>query len=849
MYNDRFRISLRAANGNYYSAVQATDNTWTVTNSGGAAYLKHLPKGWDETDITWERNMTYYGVFRSQTQKFQFSEDARAILLSILADKGVNGYCRMTIDIYNESTLLFETFYTSQIDLSGAKDSKRTQLMVVATLDSELYELLKSKAQSEFNIPFWVYSSGSWLVNASAVFLQHTGIKLRWQTQYVSAATATSPLNPPVAFFPFGVFGVQGWNRGSVSDGRHWIPTLNKFNVAQANGTTTFIGNDILEVVLPAYNQPSNYNRNFNGADDIQAYTKNQCLVKNLIDNSAGSVSLAVRVFGTFGGTFTYSTNPQDQYLRIVLFEIDQNDEPVTIPGPNYQYTTLFSLLLPNGGGPYTPPSMDFDTTTIISLPFRKAGIIGIIYDGVTSGLDTTHPCVGWWFEQLEAVVFSNYNSGTSTPVDAPIFPESTIIGFRPHRLLQEIVDCLDSTTTDAYGFPVQTGSGYIGESEYLADQTLSLSDNIDLIPYRTIETSENAVRGIIGFPYMTKSLAAFYQQWSKICGLGLGIIGDDKIKIEPYEYFFDAATLILDLGSNVADFEIMPFTEGMGNVLNAGYEPLQTNKNFAVDGFCMPMKWELPLNKTPKSLDYQVNEVNTDIYYIEKARAQNNSENSSPSASNGSVLIQITEDVVAFPDITNPAGVVVGVSAYGLDQYPTAQSTSDTTSPYIKGMYYPDTAYNLGLDPASNIYRNSKMIRSLCDGQDDFGSVMSFRKIYQQQYNDPTTPALERAGMSKYLNYGTVINQVEDIPLTTTSKLFRPYIFQVTSEYPVNMYSIINANPYGYVSFKWRGEDFTDTEYKGFLLEVKQSAANNKATVFKLLAHPSTTDADLKKN
>jgi hypothetical protein len=842
MYNDRFRISLRAKNGNYYSAVQNTDNTWTVTDGVSAAYLKHLPKGWDETDITWERNLSYWGVFRSQTQKFQFSEDGRAILLSILADKGVNGFCTMTIDIYNEATFSFDTFYTSQIDLSGAKDSKRTQLMVVATLDSELYELLKSKAQSEFNIPFWVYSGGSWIVNASAIFLQHTGIKLRWQTQYVSAATPTNLLTPPSG-------GVAGWNRGSVSDGRHWIPALNKYNVAQNNGTTTFIGNDILEVVLPAYNQPSNYNRNFNGSDDIQAYTKNQCLVKNLIDNAAGNVALNVRVIGEFDGDFTYNNSIlQDQYLRIVLFEIDQNDEPVTISG-NYQYTTLYTQTLPQTLSPYTPVSATFDVTVPITLPFGKAGIVGIIYDGVTIGISTSNTVDFAGFKRLEVIKYSEFNSGTSTPVDAPIFPESTIIGFRPHRLLQEIVDCLDSTTTDAYGFPVQTGSGYIGESVYLADQTLSLSDNIDLIPYRTIETSENALRGIIGFPYMTKSLAAFYQQWSKICGLGLGIVGDNKIKIEPYEYFFDAATLILDLGSNVADFEIMPFTEPMGNVINAGYEPLQTNKNFAVDSFCMPMKWELPLNKTPKSLDYQINEVNTDIYYIEKARAQNNSENSSPSASNGSVLIQITENVVALPDITNPAGVVVGVSAYGLDQYPTAQSTNPAVSPYIKGMYYPDTAYNLGLDPASNIYRNSKFIRSLCDGQDDFGSVMSFRKIYQQQYNDPTTPALERAGMSKYLNYGTVINQVDDIPLTTTSKLFRPYIFQVTSEYPVNMYSIINANPYGYVSFKWRGEDFTDTEYKGFLLEVKQSAANNKATVFKLLAHPSTTDAALKKN
>jgi hypothetical protein len=843
MYNDRFRISLRAKNGNYYSAVQNTNNTWNVTNGVSAAYIKYLPKGWDDTDITWERNLSYYGIFRSMTQKFQFSEDGRAILLSLLADKGVNAYCRMTIDIYNESTLLYETFYTSQIDLSGAKDSKKTQLMTVATLDSELYELVKSKAQSEFNIPFWVYSSGSWIVNASAIFLQHTGIKLKWQSQYISAATPTNLLTPPSG-------GVAGWNRGSVSDGRHWIPAMNKFNVAQNNGTTTFIGNDILEVVLPTYNQPSNYNRNFNGSDDIQAYTKNQCLVKNLIDNTAGSVALYVRVFGEFDGAFVYNNVIlQDQYLRIVLFEIDQNDEPVTIPGPNYQYTTLYTQTLPQTLSPYTPISATFDVTVPITLPFAKAAIIGVIYDGVTIGISTSNKVDFAGFKSLEAVVFSESNSGTATPVNAPIFPESTVIGFRPHRLFQEIVDNLDSTETDAYGFPIQTGSGYIADSQFLANPSVDPIANYDLIPFQCIETSENALRGVIGFPFLSKSLASFFQQWNKINMLGMGIIGDNTIKIEPLSYFFDKDTMILDLGTNVENFEIMPFTDPMGNMINGGYQQLQTNKNFAVDAFCQPMKWELPLNKTPKQLDYQVTEVNTDMYYIEKARAQNDSNNSSPSSENGNILIQITSGITALPDITNPAGVVVGVSAYGLQQYPTAQSTNPATAPYLKGLYYPETAYNVGLDPSSNIYRNGGFIRSLCDGQDDFGSVISFRKMYQQQYNDPTTPALERAGMSKRINTGTVIDQVKDIPLTTFTKLFRPYIFQVTSEYPVNMYSIINANPYGYVSFKWKGDDFTYTEYKGFLLEVTQSAANNKATVFKLLAHPNTTDDSLRKN
>jgi hypothetical protein len=843
MYNDRFRISLRAKNGNYYSAVQNTNNTWNVTNGVSAAYIKYLPKGWDDTDITWERNLSYYGIFRSMTQKFQFSEDGRAILLSLLADKGVNAYCRMTIDIYNESTLLYETFYTSQIDLSGAKDSKKTQLMTVATLDSELYELVKSKAQSEFNIPFWVYSSGSWIVNASAIFLQHTGIKLKWETRYISSATPTNVLQPPLGV-------IYTWNGGSVSDGRHWIISMNKYNVAQNNGTTTFIGNDILEVVLPAYNQPANYNRNFNGAEDIQAYTKNQCLVKNLIDNTVGSVDLLVRVFGSFAGDFYYNNSiGQDQLFQIVFFEIDENDEPITIGSPgNYQFSPIYAVTLPQGASPHTPSSPDFDVVVPYTLPFRKALIIGVIYDGVTPGIGANSVTFDG-FSSLEAVVFSESNSGTATPVNAPIFPESTVIGFRPHRLFQEIVDNLDSTETDAYGFPIQTGSGYIADSQFLANPSVDPIANYDLIPFQCIETSENALRGVIGFPFLSKSLASFFQQWNKINMLGMGIVGDNTIKIEPLSYFLDKDTMILDLGTNVANFEIMPFTDPMGNMVNGGYQQLQTNKNFAVDAFCQPMKWELPLNKTPKQLDYQVTEVNTDMYYIEKARAQNNSNNSSPSSENGNILIQITSGITALPDITNPAGVVVGVSAYGLQQYPTAQSTNPATAPYLKGLYYPETAYNVGLDPASNVYRNGGFIRSLCDGQDDFGSVISFRKMYQQQYNDPTTPALERAGMSKRINTGTVIDQVKDIPLTTFTKLFRPYIFQVTSEYPVNMYSVINANPYGYVSFKWKGDDFTYTEYKGFLLEVTQSAANNKATVFKLLAHPNTTDDSLRKN
>jgi hypothetical protein len=842
MYNDRFRISLRAANGNYYSAVQATDNTWTVTNGVSAAYIKYLPKGWDETDITWERNMTYYGVFRSQTQKFQFSEDARAILLSILADKGVNGYCRMTIDIYNESTLLFETFYTSQIDLSGAKDSKRTQLMVVATLDSELYELLKSKAQSEFNIPFWVYDEVGldWEAAPNTIWVHHTGIKSIWRVNLQGAES-------PTAVLPYVVRGFNGGRTGAlpVDEGMHTIPALQNYVIVQANGTTTYIGNDILETVIKSSTQGPIYNE-VSFLDNGNINTSGQYPIKPLIP----SVQMIFELNGKIDGDINFTTGGGASFtLRFVLFEITESGEPTRTGGRYDIYHTLYTYSL-GSSSPYTPPSSGvFSANDLVGLNPFKAYVLGIIFDDTTNSQDSSGDA-SFLMSDLRLSVYSNSNSGTSTPVLAPKLPPSTFPAFRPKDLGQKILDVIDSVETNAYGFPIPLGTGYVFESDFLSDNAVSRSANFDLVPFRTAETSENAIRDINGITYITKSLANLFQQWNKINMMGLGIISDNTIKMEQLDYFFDDSTLILNLGTNVADFEIMPFTEPMGNVLNAGYEALQANKNFATDAFCMPMKWELPLNKTPKQLDYQVTEVNTDMYYIEKARAQNNSDNSSPSASNGCVLLQITDGTGDARVVRNPSGDnFTTPAAYSPETYATAQSTNPATANYLKGLYYPDTAINTALDPASNIYRNAKYIRSLCDGQDDFGSVMSFRKIYQQQYNDPSLPALERAGMSKKINTSTVINQVEDIPLTTTSKLFRPYIFQVTSEYPVNMYSIINANPYGYVSFKWRGEDFTDTEYKGFLLEVKQSAANNKATVFKLLAHPSTTDADLKKN
>jgi hypothetical protein len=842
-YQSRIRFTIQDASDNYYTATKNSDNTWTVSTTPTLTYLTINPLGWENTGVTWERNMTYFGVFRSQSQTMQFTADGRAIINSIMfGSGGVNAFAVLKVWLLDAETFSYDLFYKSEIDFSPYNDNKQKQIVSVATLDGKLYELLKSKASSKFNIPFWDYDpdTDTWdYISAGSDFLAHGGIKLFWGGRWVSAATPTTPLIPNTAgatLYP--------WNRGSVSDGRHWIPVMTQVNMPKNNGTTTYVGNDILEPFLPQSNQPYNYNRNFEGTDDIQAYTLNRCMFKHLLNN-AGSVGLPfdvnITVRGTFLGNITYSNVIlQDQHIKVVLFEIGEDDLPV-MSGGNYQYTTLGGIIVPAGGSPYTPPSSGvFENTITTAINYNKAYCVGIIYDGETSGISGVTCVVA--FSELHVTIETAYNSGTSAPVDGAILPESIIVGQRLFNVFSNILDVIDSTETDPYGFPVLQGTGYSAISTFLTNAGLSLEDYYDSIPYLTMLTSENAIRNIKGYPYMNISLSDLFNICFKMYACGLGITSDLGMRIEPLEYWFDKDTEILDLGTTVSGFTIKPFTELMGNRINGGFGQSDTNKNFATDAFNIEQRYEVPLNKTPKDIDLQVTECNAEMYYIEKARAQNNSRDSSPSSSNDLVIFEITNNLVEDVTVYDPSGDALTVDALSLAYYPTAQSTNPATTPYIYGLKYPETAINTGLTPASNKLRLGRFIRTICDGMEGASDFVTYRKQYQQQYNNPSTPATELPGIEKNLN-GVRITEVGDVLISSLGdKYFRPYIFSIESKYPVNMYTLINTNPRGYISFTWDG-----VEYKGFIYKVTQVAGNSMPTQFELIAHPDTTDAQLK--
>lgn len=836
---DKFRITLLNEAGLYFNAVKSRTNTWTVGTQVDPWYIDHLPHDWENTEVNYDRNITYWGVFTTYSKTYQFVVDARAILLSIwFGAGGANAYCRMVIEIYDQDSNSYSLFQDTGIDFTTASDDKVKKMLSVATLDPRIQILLKAKSGSYFNIKFWDYNSGTGLWSTDAVFLKHNGIKLLYNASFISGATATNPLVFDVAFNT-DLQGFNGGNHGAPpNDGYHTLPAMNQYNIVQNNGTTTWIGNDILQPFIFQDSQNTKVNE-VSFTDTTKPYTK--ALIKNLLPSS---VAMKVTLDGSFGSTVPINwvtAGGLSYQLHFVLFEIDpSNNAALGI----YTYIDLLGIALSGGTAPYfyNPPTGNFHSEVIVTINPLQAYVLGIIVDG--DGFDTDGNSFSFFLTDLRVSFQSEYNSGTAAPVAAPTFPASTIIARRPHDLWEKLVKCIDSTETDQYGFPVIIGA-YTGASTFLNDDTLPLADNFDMRPNDTLYTCENAIRQIQGQPYISISIADFFTTWFKINGLGLGISGTRKLEIEPLIFFLDPTTEIANFGSNISGFHIEQMTELMRNHIASGYSDPITNNNFGVDEFNIPQKYDAPLNMTPGDIDLSVSAAKTGMYEAEKGRAQKNQSTvSNPSASNTNYLFQVGSAASAT-NVEDPSGVIHPVTPLNILQYPTAQSTDPTaaTAPYIKGLYYPDTAINTGLTPASNIYRNGPLLHSLCDQLDD--KVLSYRKQYQQNYNDPLSP-LVLPGISKNIASG-LISEVADIPVSSLgTKLFRPYFIKFSATYSKGLYTLINANPYGYISVLYVDENNALTQYKGFIWSAKQKVSNNAATDFVLLAHPDTTDAAL---
>jgi hypothetical protein len=824
------KITFQDEAGDYYVATQDYNGAWSVTTTPTLTYLKYLPLDWDkDTVITWQRNMDYGGVFRSMTDKYVFGLDGRAILQSLMfGGGGVNAYCLMTIYLFNETTFSYDVLYPSEIDFTKYNDDAQNKRLNIGTIDNGLLKYFESKRDTEFNIPFWTYDGSSWSTDAEAVY--HDGVKLYWEANFTSTQTPTNP----ITYF------MGAWNGGQHGSlqGVHTLWGLAQQFVVQNNGATTLVGNDILNQYIKSGEQLYYFNQS-NFTDNGIISTSGNYPIRPLLANQSFNFELTVDFLSSI---INFDQNPPLVFnLDFVLFELNENGEPnQTVAGHYDVFATLINIPL-GTTSPYTLPSTTVTNTVNLTLNANKAYVLGAIWDDTTGGSNASSICVVP-LQGITFKIYSDYNSGTSTPVNAPTLPPSGLLAYTPIQVFEKIMDVFDSTETDAYGFPVPTYN-YSAISDFLIN-TLDPADNFDLQPKNLWFTSENMMRNTQGIPYMTISLSKLFSFWNRVNMLGLGFYSATEINMEYMSGYFNISTEILDLGSNIYGLDIKPYTSIMGNKIHGGYGAMQTNNDFGGDNYNFGQEYNLPLDTTPKTIDYSVDFI-AEINQIEKLRQQNNSNSNSPSSNNNVVVLEVNPLSTEIVNLYNPEGGVYGTTAVLLLKFANAQSTDPTaaTDPYVNGLKYPDTAYNLGITPAKNFLRMGGWVRTMCDGQDIAGKYATYRKQYQQIYGASTSPATSLPGISTKI-YAGLVNEVADIELNTlNTKFFRPYMFTFTTEYPVNMYQLLNTNPYGYVKFV--GED--GIERKGFLYRIQQSAGNNAATTMELLATPDMTDLQLR--
>lgn len=138
------------------------DNNGVVSFSSQPIELQNAPDGWQEMKITWERNSTYFGVFRNFTLPLSFILDGANILNTLFFNYNIEHkvylvICENTLNIdkpNNEYFFYYKYLYKGEVDLSTFTkfDIEDGFKVTVNLMDGGAGKWLKSKQSTNYEI-------------------------------------------------------------------------------------------------------------------------------------------------------------------------------------------------------------------------------------------------------------------------------------------------------------------------------------------------------------------------------------------------------------------------------------------------------------------------------------------------------------------------------------------------------------------------------------------------------------------------------------------------------------------------------------------------------------------------
>jgi hypothetical protein len=230
------------------------------------------------------------------------------------------------------------------------------------------------------------------------------------------------------------------------------------------------------------------------------------------------------------------------------------------------------------------------------------------------------------------------------------------------------------------------------------------------------------------------------------------------------------------------------------------------------------------PLVRINNTADY-ISPIRCDMYGIEFVRINLESKTLADSSTDNDVFaIHKNEDSTGNFDLVNQStGALVSTPYYLLYRTPIVAGTWE-----IQNIFSPETAYNILFSPQRSLFRNGAYFRSLLKLNDS--NSLNFQMSGMNNVGNLKMITYTN-GVLDFNEGGAVL--ISDL-CPNEDVLFQPVIFEFETKEVINLYNLIEDNPYSYVTFT-----YLDNQYAGFIISAKSKPVIRGTTQFKLLAAP----------
>jgi hypothetical protein len=365
-------------------------------------------------------------------------------------------------------------------------------------------------------------------------------------------------------------------------------------------------------------------------------------------------------------------------------------------------------------------------------------------------------------------------------------------------------------------------------------DQTPAFIDHTieSQFPNQIVITSGDAIRNLggsklkISFSELFKFLntkfgvAFYYDKTTNTCHL------QDKSNV----FINSQGAGYGNIGS-VKNLKITPFTSEAFVNLKIGDKKQSYDQRGANDTEITNGKDEFntetvrlsPLVRINATADY-ISPIRCDMYGIEFVRVNLESKTLADSSTDNDVFaIHKNEDSSGnFNRYVSGTGYV-STPYYLLYRTPIVAGTWE-----IQNISSPETAYNILFSPQRSLFRNGAYFRSLLKLND--ANSLNFQLSGMNNVGNLKMITYTN-GVLDFNEGGAVL--ISDL-CPDEAVLFQPVIFEFETKEVINLYNLIEDNPYNYITFT-----YLDNQYAGFIISAKSKPVIRGTTQFKLLAAP----------